>query len=143
MQRLTWSDGLAPDGSRLLIPRCGISYRDIIAAAEMCATIPAASVRLGVGETTLRTCVETYRLQHWFSPRDAPKCPTKLTRRRLLYWLRQGMTRQDIAKEIGVSYAHLNVMIRRHQIGTLNRGAASWLARRGIAEQIPNEEGAH
>lgn len=85
---MAWDDGLSADGSRILIVRCGISYLDILGAAAECGTIPATARRLGVGETTLRTCVESYRLGHWFRQREEPRCPTKLTRRRLLYWRR-------------------------------------------------------
>ena len=130
---MAWDDGIASDGSRILMPRCGISYLDLLGAAGECRTILATARRLGVGETTLRTCVEAYRLGHWFQGRQEPRCPSKLTRRRLLYWIRQGMTRHDIALELGCSYGHLSVMIRRHGLQGLlpNRGAAAWRARRG------------
>lgn len=130
---MAWDDGLSSDGSRILIVRCGISYLDILGAAESCRTIPATARRLGVGETTLRTCVAAYHLGHWFQERLEPRCPTKLTRRRLLYWIRQNMTRRDMAAELGCSYEHLSVMIRRHGLQGLlpNRGTAAWRARRG------------
>jgi hypothetical protein len=130
---MAWDDGLSCDGSRILIVRCGISYLNILGAAAECGTIPATARRLGVGETTLRTCISAHHLGHWFQERLEPRCPTKITRRRLLYWLRQNMTRRDIAVELGCTYEHLNVMLRRYglHLGMPNRGAAAWRARRG------------
>jgi len=128
-----WNDGLGHDGTRILLPGCGITFKNIVDAAVDHKTIPAAAKRLGVGESTLRRCVLAYRLSHYFEARKEPKCPTKLTRRRLLYWLGQGMTRRDIAAELEVSYTHLNAMIRRYGIQTMNRGEAAWVARRGYA----------
>ncbi len=128
-----WDDGIGEDGTRILLPRCGITYRQIVDAAAEKKTLPATAKRLGVGETTLRSCVLLYGLSHYFEGRAEPRCPTKLTRRRLSYWLGQGMTRRDIAEILGCSYWHLSVMIRRHQLETMNRGRASWVARRGYA----------
>jgi hypothetical protein len=130
---MAWDDGLSPDGSRILMPVCGISYLDVLKAASECLTLVATARRLGVGESTLRSCVTLYRLGHWFLEPSGPRCPSKVTRRRLLYWLRQGMTRRDVSAAIGCSYGHLNKMIRHHGLlgGLPNRGAASWAARRG------------
>jgi transposase len=129
---------ISPDGSRLLLPVCGISYFNIIHAACECSTIVATAKRLGVGESTLQQCITKHHLSHWFTTPEGPRNPSKLTHRRLLYWSRQGMTRRDIAAEIGCSYDHLNKHLRRHGLteSLPNKGAASWLARRGIAEQL-------
>ena len=117
------------------MPGCGITYRQVVDAAWECRTFPDAAARLGVGETTLRRCAAEHGLSPHFEDRSGTRCPTRLTKRRLSYWLRQGMTRKDIAEALGVSYCHLNVMIRRHgfQASLPNRGEASWAARRGAA----------
>lgn len=115
-----WDDGIGEDGTRILLPRCGITYKQIIDAAAEKKTLSATAKRLGVGETTLRSCVLIYGLSHCFEASVGPRCPTKLTRRRLTYWLRQGMTRRDIAEALGCSYTHLNVMIRRHNLESMN-----------------------
>lgn len=132
---MNWNDGLGHDGTRILLPVCGITYGNIRDAAYEHKTIPATARRLGVGETTLRRCVADYGMSHYFEERQEPRCPTKITPRRLSYWLRQGMTRKDMAEAMGVSYCHLNSVIRRQGLHTQlpNRGAAAWLARRGYA----------
>jgi hypothetical protein len=132
---------IASDGTRLLLPVCGISYKNIVDAACECGTLAATAKRLGVGETTLRRVVADYYLGHWFTAPQEPRCPSKLTRRRLKWWLRQNMTRKDVAAAIGCSYAHLNTMLRRHRLteSLPNRGTASWVARTGV--RVPKSEG--
>ena len=113
----------------------GVHYEDIVRVACEGLTFKASAERLGYSMSHLRRVLKRRGLLHWF-PRDNydNARPRKVSRRRLLYYARQGMTMRDTAQAIGYEYSWLTRRV--HEYGIRDRfpaagGESSWVARRG------------
>lgn len=113
----------------------GVYYEDIVRIACEGLTFKASAVRLGYSVAHLRRVLKRRGLLHWF-PRDNYDCARqrKVSRRRLLYYARQGMTMRDTAAAIGYEYSWLTRRVREYGIRDTFPavgGEARWRGERG------------
>ena len=104
-RRVTWSDGLAPDGSRVLL--CGLSYSDIISCAGM--NQKQAARRLGVNYCHFNERVKVMGLSHWF---DGGK-PLCVSREDVIKAASAGRCQIDTAEDLGISGPYLSQLIAK------------------------------
>jgi transposase len=103
---------IAPDGSRVLMPKCGVSYLDFVSVAGM--NQRAAAKRLGVSERNFGDVVRRLGLQHWFpDTRPRSRC---ISREDIIKVAGEGWTRRDAAHILGVSYGYLRNLIEEWKL---------------------------
>lgn len=118
------------DGSRILFPRCGLTYADVVSCAGM--SQKAAAKRLGLAYSHFNKAVTRFGLDHWFSkPRQAfTQC---VTPEDIIQSAKEGYTMKDAAFVLDVSERYFKTLVARWDLTHHfpNSGKAAWIARRG------------
>lgn len=123
---------IAPDGSRLLFPSCGISYLQVISVAGV--NQRHAAKKLGVSERQFTEVIRRRHMQHWFPDvRPRPRC---ISREDIEKLAAEGYTKRDAAFIAGVEYSYFKELVQLYGLRDLfpNCGEASWISRRGYAK---------
>jgi hypothetical protein len=98
---------IAPDGSRLIFPAAGISYKDCISVAGV--NHRAAAKRLGIAEDHFRRTIKRLSMSHWYpDTRPRSRC---ISREDIIKVAGEGWTRRDAAHILGVSPGYLKDLV--------------------------------
>lgn len=118
-ESMAWNDGLASDGSRILL--CGLSYLQIISCAGM--TQQHAAERLGVDYGNFNRVINRHHMAHWFPPTRivAAIDPTQVER-----MARQGLSRQTAAKRLDIPFPTFYRKLRRQGLNNLFPAIGKW-----------------
>ena len=103
-----WGDGLGHDNTRIIMPKCGITWGDLWRTKAEVVSARQAAKRLGVDYQSLLDALKRSMLTGFFGDgrKQRTRRPeqTKITRRKIIYYAKHGMTRRDAAAEIGVTH---------------------------------------
>jgi predicted DNA-binding protein (UPF0251 family) len=121
---------ISPDGSRLLLPGCGLSYRDITSCAGM--GQKEAAKRLGVNYNHFNQIVKRHGLSHWF-PKPRQTQHQCITQENIIQAASEGYTQKDAAAVLEVSERYFKSLVARWQLNHLfpSSGKASYIGRVG------------
>jgi transposase len=122
---------IASDGSRVLMPKCGVSYLDFVSVAGM--NQRAAAKRLGVSERNFGDVVRRLGMSHWYpDTRPRSRC---ISRDDIIKVAGEGWTRRDAAHILGVSYGYLRNLIEEWKLQSyfISKAQAARVAQVGYA----------
>lgn len=135
-----WNVGLGHDNTRIIMPKCGITWGDIWRIKTEVVSARQAAKRLGVDYQSLLDALDRAGLAGFFGDgrkqRTVRPEQTKITRRKIIYYARHGMTKRDAAAEIGVSADWFSRRVTAEGLGYLypTRGKSGSITRRGYAQ---------
>jgi transposase len=122
--------GISSDGTRLLMPLCGLSYRDITSCAGM--SQKEAAKRLGVNYNAFNQVVKRHGISHWF-PKPVQKQTQCITAEDIIQVASEGYTQKDAAAVLEVSESWFKALVARWKLNHLfpSCGKASYIGRVG------------
>lgn len=119
--------------SKLIFPRCGLTYQHVIDVACIVPNKRAAAKKLGVSERQFYQVVKDLGLGHWFTlKKPRSRC---LSREDVAQFGREGYTKKDAAYLAGVNYDYFKDLVRLYDLNDFfpGPGYAGWIGRRGYA----------
>jgi transposase len=122
---------IAPDGSRVLMPKCGVSYLDFVSVAGM--NQRAAAKRLGVSERNFGDVVRRLGMSHWYpDTRPRSRC---ISSEDIIKVAGEGWTRRDAAHILGISPGYLRNLIEEWKLQEyfISKAEAARVAQVGYA----------
>jgi hypothetical protein len=122
---------IAPDGTRLIFPSCGISYAQVVSVAGV--NQRAAAKKLGLSERNFCHVIRRLGLQHWFpDTRPRSRC---ISREDIIKVAGEGWTRRDAAEILGISYGYLRNLIEEWKLQDyfISKAEAARVAQVGYA----------
>lgn len=125
-------NSLGHDNSRLILPRCGITWLDLWSVKAKAMSARHAAQLLGVDYDSLLDGLKREQLDGFFPDRRPRGAKPKVSRRQLQYYARQGMAKMDVAAELNIDYSWLCKRIKTEKLtGFPCRGEAIKIARKG------------
>lgn len=124
-------DGIAPDGTRILL--CGLSYRQITSCAGM--NQLQAAEKLGVSIAHFRRVIHKLGMSHWMEDTHRPR-PLCLSADDISQLAAEGYTQKDAAHIAGVSYNYFKALVGRYKLNHLfpRNGHAQAISRKGYCQ---------